>query len=95
MTYETWRGHIYEEDAQFDEKSYREVGEGVAWFIIGWEVEATEDIEWSGYYKRTGNVLACMVGDDRARSIDPDDLIYLSDADYCPGCGQIGCMHVG
>ena len=91
MTIETWHGHRYETDAQFNDTRYRELGGGSAWYIIGWEVEATEDTEWSGDYKRTGNVLAVLVGDDRVDSMDPDDLEPIAEDSYCSGCGQIGC----
>lgn len=94
MTYETWRSSTYEDDTERfpDDARYQIAGGGVAWFTLGWEVEADEDTEWSGYYNRTGNVLAVMVGDDQAHSIDPDDLQPIEDGEYCPGCGQIGCQ---
>jgi hypothetical protein len=36
-----------------------------------------------------------MVGDDRVHVVDVDDLTEISDEDYCPGCGQIGCGAYG
>ena len=94
MQYETWRNHTYENDSERfpDDTRYSIAGLGTAWWILGWDVEADEDTEWSGYYKRTGNVLACMVGDDRVDSMDPDDLAPIEEDSYCSGCGQIGCM---
>ncbi len=38
-------------------------------------------------------VIAIMVGDDREFVVDVEDLILISDEDYCSGCGQIGCAH--
>lgn len=97
MAYETWRNHRYENDSERfpDDARYRIAGLGAAWFIIGWEVEADEDTEWSGCYNRTGNVLAVMVGDDGVHSMDPDDMQPIAEDSYCPGCGQLGCAHVG
>lgn len=94
ITYETFRNHTYEEDTErFPEDTrYRIPGLGAAWFILGWEVEADEDTEWSGYYNRTRNVLAVMVGDDGVHSMDADDLQPIEHHEYCSGCGQIGCQ---
>lgn len=68
--------------------SYR----GVAWHVLGWEVEPDEDTEWSGIMQRTGKVVAVMVGDDRKHTFEPDELTPLGDEDYCPSCGQTGCQ---
>jgi hypothetical protein len=68
---------------------------GVAFYVLGWEIEPDEDTEWSGCEVRTGRVLAVMVGDDQRHSLDPDDVTELPREDYCAGCGQIGCTHDG
>jgi hypothetical protein len=41
----------------------------------------------------SGMVYAVMVGDNVKHLVDPDDLIEISDDDYCSNCGQIGCGH--
>jgi len=38
-----------------------------------------------------GRAQACMVGDDRIHQFDYDELQAISEEDYCPDCGQIGC----
>lgn len=68
---------------------------GIAWRVLGWELEADEDTEWSGYYNQTGRVLAIMVGDDRVFDFEPSELTKLDELDYCHVCGQIGCGHDG
>jgi hypothetical protein len=40
-------------------------------------------------------VLAVMVGDDREFTVEVSELTKISDDDYCPGCGQIGCKAYG
>lgn len=64
---------------------------GVAFSYFGDETQPDEDTEWSGFEVPTGRVVMVMVGDDHRFSIDPADCTVLSDDDYCPGCGQIGC----
>lgn len=82
----------YEKAPEFDAPAYRVKGAGaVAWWVYGWETQPNEETEWSGFEERTGNVVCCMVGDDRRVALDPDDLIPLDEGDYCGGCGQIGC----
>jgi len=70
-------------------------GAGIAWAVLGWETEPDEDTEWSGYEVRTGRVVACMVGDDRYFTFDPDEIHPLNREDYCGECGQVGCHHDG
>ena len=65
--------------------------EGIAFNLIGPQTEPDEDTEWSGIENPTGMLLAVMVGDDRVWVVDPDDVTFLDDEDYCGGCGQIGC----
>lgn len=42
-------------------------------------------------YRRTGQMICVMIGDDRHHTIDPDDLEPITNDDYCPECGQTGC----
>ena len=87
--------HRYETDKAFDGAFSVKGHGGIAWDVLGWEVEADEDTEWSGYYVRTGEILAVMVGDDRVWTFSPDDITPLAEEEYCGGCGQIGCGHGG
>lgn len=54
-----------------------------------WEEDSGEG-EWVDDPDRQ-NVIAVMVGDDRKHTVSIDRLTRLSDDDYCPECGQIGC----
>lgn len=89
--------HYEPDDETFPADAYTVAGwgRGIAWYVLGWETEPTEETEWSGYEERTGKVLCVMVGDDEKHWIDPDDLTPLEREDYCGVCGQIGCMHDG
>lgn len=90
------RAHYETDDAAFPADAYRVNGYGgVAWYVMGWETEPTEDTEWDGYEERTGNVVARMVGDDRNFVFAPDELTPLEREEYCGVCGQIGCGHDG
>jgi hypothetical protein len=83
---------IEKDPAAFPAYAYKVKGwSGIAFWILGWETEPTEETEWSGMEDRTGNVIGIMVGDDRKHSIDPDDLTPLDEEGFCHGCGQIGC----
>jgi hypothetical protein len=42
---------------------------------------------------RDDMVEAVMVGDDGVHQIDVDDLVVITEDDFCHGCGQIGCGH--
>lgn len=91
-----YRNHMYEEAPEFNADAYKVSSYGgVAWGVLGWEVNATEDTDWDGIYERTGNLLAVMVGDDRVFSFEPDELEAISEEEFCGGCGQIGCGHGG
>lgn len=68
---------------------------GIAWAVLGWETEPTEETEWSGHEERTGRVVAVMIGDDRHFTFDEDELHPLEREEYCGECGQIGCCHDG
>lgn len=79
---------------------------GVAWRISGYKQKLTTESHWVkdqygddlhvelGEWEDdidSGVVLAYMVGDDRLFEIDIDELIEITEDEYCPGCGQIGC----
>ena len=68
---------------------------GVAWRYVGDAVEPDEDTEWTGICNRTGQVVMCMVGDDRWFVFDASDCEPIGDDDYCSECGQIGCTADG
>jgi hypothetical protein len=92
---ETFRRHTYEsDDKTFWSDAYAVKGwRGIAFRVLGWQLEADEDTEWSGIYQRTGDVYVIMVGDDKVWTIDVDDLQPLSVEQFCSECGQIGCKH--
>ena len=95
---ETYRRTEYASDAKRwpDGARYQADGyRGIAWFVLGWAVEHTEDTEWDGIVNTTDRVLAVMVDDDRPEAFDPDDLTPIGELDYCAECGQIGCCHDG
>ncbi len=84
----------YETDtAAFPADAYtvRGWGQGIAFYVRGWETEPDEDTEWSGYENRTGRVIVTMIGDDAKHIVDVDDLTPLDRKAYCGECGQIGC----
>ena len=84
------------DETAFPADAYRMDGRGgIAWYVYGWETEPDEETVWSGIEVRTGNIIVCMVGDDRFESVDPDYMIPIADEDYCSVCGQIGCQHDG
>jgi hypothetical protein len=88
----------YEEDNEtFSAAAYTVAGwgAGIAWHVWGWETEPDEDTEWSGMERRTGRVVATMVGDDCRFAIDPEDLTPIEREGYCGVCGQVGCCHDG
>lgn len=65
---------------------------GIAFYLLGYEMIRDEDYDWSGIeYENSDRVRAVMVGDDRVHLIDVEDLTPLTDDEYCPECGQIGC----
>ncbi len=90
------RANFEIDDTTFPADAYAVAGyRGVAWYLYGWELQPTEDTEWSGLEERTGRVIAVMVGDDRRFTFEPDELTPIPDLDYCASCGQIGCTHDG
>ena len=68
---------------------------GVAHYVLGWELSFNQDSEFSGEMERTGRVVVVMAGDDRSFTCDVDDLSPLDREKYCGECGQIGCSHDG
>lgn len=97
MPYGLRYGREHCEDApEYGADAYTVAGySGVAWRVWGWETAPDEDTEWTGQEPRTGDLLLCMVGDDRLFAVDPDDVAALDDDAYCAECGQIGCTHDG
>jgi len=91
------RPHYEEDDATFTAEAYTVAGwgRGIAFSVLGWETEPTEDTEWDGIEERTGRVVCVMVGDDTRHTVDADDLTPLDRAAYCGECGQVGCTHDG
>ena len=82
------------DDKTFDKGGFKVKGySGIAWHVLGWELQETEETEWTGTKERTGNVVAVMIGDDRYFTFDPEDIIPLDDGTYCFECGQIGCFY--
>jgi hypothetical protein len=75
-------------DARYTVAGYR----GIAFYFHGLDTEPDEDTEWSGLEVETGMAVMVMVGDDREHIVDPDDVTLIADADYCAGCGQVGCQ---
>lgn len=88
------RGRVhYESDSEaFPADAYAVQGyKGVAFYVLGWEMEPDEDTEWTGMEVRTGKVVAVMVGDDHRFTFDPNEIAPLERSAYCGSCGQIGC----
>ena len=84
------------DDDTFPADAYRVDGHsGIAWYVLGWETEPTDETEWSGMYDRTGGVVCVMIGDDRHFVFDPEDVKPIDREDYCGECGQMGCRHDG
>src|SRR5947207_2287637 len=95
------RANFEIDDETFPADAYAVAGyRGVAFYIYGWEIERYWD-ESEGIYaddpaeRRTGRVVAVMVGDDRQFTFEPDELTALADLDFCGVCGQLGCSHDG
>lgn len=90
------RTHYEADDTTFDADAYTVLGyAGIAFYVLGWEVEPDEDTEWSGIEARTGRVVVVMIGDDHRYVVDEEDIAPLEREAYCGECGQIGCGHDG
>lgn len=86
----------YEAAPEYPADAYTVAGwSGIAWDVLGWEIEPDADTEWSGVERRTGNLVVVMIGDDRHFSVHPDEVSPLDEDAYCHECGQIGCTHDG
>ena len=85
-----------QDDKTFNAEAYKVKGwNGIAFHVLGWELQDNEETEWSGYQEKTGKVIAVMVGDDRCHTVEESDLIPIEEKEYCGGCGQIGCTADG
>jgi hypothetical protein len=95
MKMQTYKHRQYEsDDKTFGADAYKVKGyQGIAWNVLGWELEANEDTVWTGEYEQTGKVLAVMVGDDSVFTFEESDLTPIDENAFCHGCGQIGCGH--
>ncbi len=88
--------HYESDDEHFAADAYKVDGyKGIAFYVLGWEVEPDEDTEWTGIEERTGKVVAIMVGDDHRFTFDEDEIHAIEREEYCGGCGQMGCGHDG
>lgn len=87
-------------DARYTVDGWR----GIAFYVTGYvqhddlmefvddDGNPTGEVEPTGLtYDDPNMVIAIMVGDDREHIVDVADLTKLSDDEYCPVCGQIGC----
>ena len=83
----------YETAPEYDADAYvvDGWGKGIAFYVLGWETEPTEDTKWSGYEERTGKLVVRMVGDDRNFAEEPESITALKPKDFCRSCGQVGC----
>ena len=78
------RSNYERDDDTFDADAYTvdNWATGIAWALLGWETEPTEDTEWSGYEERTGwHVVAVMIGawTDNTCSLMRDAAIHVED----------------
>lgn len=79
----------------FNSKYTVEGYSGIAFYLLGYELVQDEDYEWSGIeYENKERVRAVMVGDDRIHLVEVTELTKISEDDYCPECGQIGCTAI-
>ena len=84
------------DEKEFDADGYKIDGyKGIAWNVLGWETTEDSDTEWTGMLVRTGNVVACMIGDDRYFVFDRNEVNSIEREEFCGECGQIGCQHDG
>jgi hypothetical protein len=89
--------HYESDDDTFSADAYtvRGWGQGIAFYVLGWQTEPDEDTEWSGQENRTGQIIVVMIGDDAKHVVDPEDVTPIDRESYCGECGQIGCTHDG
>lgn len=83
------------EPLDFDARYRIESMPGVAFWLKGYAQipDGFPDYAMADYVDDPDRVVAVMVGDDREHTIDVSELTKISEDDYCPGCGQIGCGH--
>jgi hypothetical protein len=77
-------------EAHYSVRAYK----GIAFVLLGWAIDedSLKDYDCTGILEPDkSRVVAVMVGDDRRREIDVEDLALLDEAAFCPSCGQIGC----
>jgi hypothetical protein len=57
------------------------------------DVDEVTGVDYSWFEEVTipDRFICVMIGDDRHFSFDEDDLVVLSEDEYCGSCGQIGC----
>jgi hypothetical protein len=81
-----------EQEFDFDSTYTVEGWRGIAWHVWQYEQIRDEDYEWSGIeYDNKDRVVCTMVGDDKEFTFDIDELTKISEDEYCPECGQLGC----
>jgi hypothetical protein len=71
-----------------------------SWTFLGDDNDDRDDESLYAYdepeeYEDREHVRAVMVGDDRVFEFEIDELTPISEDDYCPECGQIGCKAYG
>jgi hypothetical protein len=102
---------IMTEEFDFDARYKVDEYEGIAWNVVDYATEWTEeswtyiggdrDDENNYLYNRPEeiedrNYMVCyMVGDDRKFVFGIDQLTKLEEDEYCSECGQIGCKANG
>ena len=71
--------------------------DGIAWRAFDYLRD--EEYEWHGGIDQqlvdTSKIQAHMVGDDQVFIFNRDELTTISEDDYCPECGQVGCTAYG
>lgn len=66
--------------------------EGIAFRVDGFPEWKGPDYDWTGLvWTHPHRRLVHMVGDDREYDVHIDELTSLDEAEFCSGCGQIGC----
>jgi len=69
---------------------------GIAFYTLGYKLERDQNYEWTGIEIEDREfVQMVMVGDDYVHIIPTEDITPISDDEYCPECGQIGCKAYG
>ena len=91
------------EIAGYNGIAWRVTGYATEWTEESWEYSGEGDPEDEANYlynepeeiEDREHVRCIMVGDDRVFTFEIDELTAISDEDYCPECGQIGCKAYG